>query len=84
MIDSFPDITIFDSIKAYNKFEKDHADDIINFVELDGKIMVTHRSEEKDVDTMLDNSSQTHNVNIAIASAITAYARINMTQFKII
>lgn len=32
--------------------------------------------------TYLDNGSETHNVNISIASAITAYARIYMSQFK--
>jgi len=31
---------------------------------------------------LLDNASETHNTNIAIASAITGYARIHMSQFK--
>lgn len=31
---------------------------------------------------MLDNGKETHNINIAIASAVTAYARIHMSQFK--
>lgn len=31
---------------------------------------------------MLDGHKETHNVSIAIASAITAYARIHMSQFK--
>jgi hypothetical protein len=44
--------------------------------------MVIYRPYEKEVDTLLDNSSETHNTNIAVASAITAYARIHMTQFK--
>jgi DNA polymerase elongation subunit (family B) len=30
----------------------------------------------------LDNGNEIHNVNIAIASAVTAYARIHMSQFK--
>jgi DNA polymerase elongation subunit (family B) len=31
---------------------------------------------------LLDGHKETHNVSIAIASAITAYARIHMSQFK--
>jgi hypothetical protein len=31
---------------------------------------------------MLYTNLETHNVNVAIASAITAYARIHMSQFK--
>jgi hypothetical protein len=81
MVDSFLNVDILD-IKSYRKFEKDHAEDIINIVELDNKIMVIHRSSKKDLDTMLDNASETHNVSLPIASAITAYARIHMSQFK--
>ena len=43
-------------------------------------MLVKHRAKSKDVNTLLDNASETH--NIAIASAITAYARIHMSQFK--
>ena len=32
--------------------------------------------------TLLDNGSETHNINIAVAAATTAYARIFMSQFK--
>lgn len=31
---------------------------------------------------MLDNASETHNISIPIASTITVYARIHMSQFK--
>ena len=31
---------------------------------------------------MLDNASESHNVNITIASSITAYAKILRTQYK--
>src|ERR1700743_1112794 len=44
--------------------------------------MVIHRSDKKDQQTMLYGNLESHNVSIAIASAITAYARIHMTQFK--
>jgi hypothetical protein len=38
--------------------------------------------ERDKTSTYLDNGSETHNVNIGIASAITAYSRIFMSQFK--
>jgi spore cortex formation protein SpoVR/YcgB (stage V sporulation) len=46
------------------------------------KILVQHRSELQDQKTMLYGYLETHNVNIAIAAAITAYARMHMSQFK--
>jgi len=82
MIDSFPDITIFDNIKSYENFLKKHSDDVINDKDLGTKIMVQHRSDTKDQQTALYGNLENHNVNIAIASAITAYARIHMSQFK--
>nr|YP_009498209.1 hypothetical protein [Lactarius deliciosus]AWX52995.1 hypothetical protein [Lactarius deliciosus] len=82
MIDSFPDITIFNDIILFQEFEKDHAEDITDIIDLDGKILVKHREIKKDINTLLDSAIETHNVNVAIASAITAYARIHMSQFK--
>ena len=82
MIDTFPDISIFKNKKSYLKFEKNHSDDILSIQELGEKIMVKHRSENKDLQTELYGNLETHNVSIAIASAITAYARIHMSQFK--
>jgi hypothetical protein len=81
MIDSFPDITIFDKT-TYQEFEKDHSEDIIDIIVLGEKVLVKHRSFQKDVNTLLDGFKETHNVSIAIASAITAYSRIHMSQFK--
>jgi hypothetical protein len=81
MIDSFPDITIMDA-EHYQKFEKDHAEDIIDIIDLGEKVLIKHRSFQKDVNNILDGFKETHNVNIAIAAAITAYARIHMSQFK--
>jgi hypothetical protein len=82
MIDSFPDITIFNDFISFQEFEKDHAEDITDIIDLDGQILVKHRAVKKDINTLLDSGKETHNVNVAIASAITAYARIHMTQFK--
>jgi hypothetical protein len=44
--------------------------------------MIIYRSEQADINTMVDGNSETHNVSVAVASAITAYARIHMSQFK--
>jgi hypothetical protein len=82
MVDSFPYITIFDTQKEYLDFENDHAEEILDILELDQKILVKHKSFQKEIDTMLDGIKETHNTNVAIASAITAYARIHMSQFK--
>jgi len=82
MIDIFPDISIFKDLKSYLTFEKDHSDDIIDIIDLGPNVLVKHRSDEKDQQTMLYGNLETHNVNIAIAAAITAYARIHMSQFK--
>jgi DNA polymerase elongation subunit (family B) len=82
MLDSFPDITIFGNKELYKKFEELHSSEIIDIIELDENILVKHRSVKKGVNTLLDNASESHNVNIAIASAITGYARMHMSQFK--
>jgi len=82
MDDTFPDITIFDSQKEYLVFENDHAEEILDIIELGGKILVKHKSSQKETNTMLDGIKETHNTNVAMASAITAYARIHMSQFK--
>jgi hypothetical protein len=44
--------------------------------------MVIHKSDLKIQQTDLYGNLETHNVSIGIASAITAYARIHMSQFK--
>jgi len=64
------------------KFESNFSDDIMDFVPLDEKVMVIYRTHQKDVNTLLDGHKETHNVSISIAAAITAYARIHMSQFK--
>ena len=82
MIDSFPDITIFDNFKSFKEWFNKYNEDVIDWIELGNKILVQHRSEDKDQQNMLYGNLETHNVSIGIASAITAYARIHMSQFK--
>jgi DNA polymerase type B, organellar and viral len=82
MIDSFIDIRIFDNFKEFKIWYNIHNEDIIKFEELGNKIIVQYKSEDKNQKTMLYGTLETHNISIAIASAITAYARIHMSQFK--
>jgi hypothetical protein len=82
MNDSFPNITIFKDFNSFKKWYDIHNEDVISFNELGDRILVQHRSELKDQQTELYGTLETHNVSINIASAITAYARIHMSQFK--
>lgn len=81
MNDSFPTIEIIDKAKFF-KLEDNLVNNNSKFVELGDKIMVIYRNHQDDVNTLLDGHKETHNVSISIASAITAYARIHMSQFK--
>jgi DNA polymerase type B, organellar and viral len=82
MEDSFPTIEIL-SKKEANKFiDESYNDEISNIIELKNKIMIIYRSLQADINTMLDGNKESHNVSIGIAAAITAYARIHMSQFK--
>jgi hypothetical protein len=82
MIDQFPDIIIFDNRKAFNVFLEKFSGDIIDIIELGDKILLKYISEDSKRSTMLYTNLETHNVNIAMASCITGYARIHMSQFK--
>ena len=81
MDDSFPTIKILD-INEFNKNEDEYTDGNPDLVLLDNKIMIIYRSHQEHINTLLDNTSETHNISIPIAAAITAYARIHMSQFK--
>jgi len=70
--------------KDYPKYEsmegvKESIKDIIN---LDDNYLIELKNPQVKLKTFLNNGSEIHNVNIAIASAVTAYARIHMSQFK--
>lgn len=81
MDDNFVNISIFDK-KYYMEYEQKYMTDIIDIMEINDKFLVQHISPLKFDNTLLDNGKENHNTNIAIASAITAYARVYMTQFK--
>ena len=82
MIDEFPDIIIFKDKKSFNEFMKNTNLEILELIELRDKLLVKYRSDDKNQQTMLYGNLETHNTNVAIASAITGYARVHMSQFK--
>lgn len=83
MEDRFNDIQ-FMSNTQFNEFESKHGpdviEDIINVGD-DNKIVI-YRLTEKDDKNALNANFEYHSVNVGIASAITAYARILMSEFK--
>jgi len=66
----------------YSKFEDTNIDSILDVIDLDNSYLVQHKNPQVELDTALDNGTETHNVNISIAAAVTAYARIHMSQYK--
>jgi hypothetical protein len=68
--------------KELMEMEKSHLNisDIITFNP--DKFLITFTNPSNKMVTIMDGNKETHNVNIAIASAVTAYARIHMSQFK--
>ena len=77
MDDNFSNINIIH--KDYlADFEKLFLDVITNRTELGDYFLV----EIKNSENILEDENSTHNINVAIASAITAYSRILMSQFK--
>lgn len=66
----------------YSKFEDINKNSIIDVISIDDNYLVQVKNPKVELDTTLDNASEVHNINIAIASAITAYSRIHMSQFK--
>jgi hypothetical protein len=77
MMDNFSEVNIIH--KDYlADFESKFFDVITSRTELEDYFLV----EIKNSENILDDENSTHNINVAIASAITAYARIHMSQFK--
>ena len=65
----------------YLNFEKQN-ESIIDVIDLGKNYLVSVKKPNVELKTNLDNGFETHNINVAVASAITAYARIHMSQFK--
>lgn len=81
MKDSFNDIFIMNK-EEYNNYIYKNSDSIVDFIDLDDSIMIFAKDKEGDIETLINGLYESHNINVAIASAITAYARIEMSRFK--
>jgi hypothetical protein len=81
MDDSFINTKIIPQ-KDYLEFEGKVKEGIIDVLELKDNYLVQYKDPDVEFKTLLDNGREVHNVNIAIAAAVTAYARIHMSQFK--
>jgi len=77
MDDNFIEVNVIHK-DYFNDFENKFLDNIIEKIELGDYILVRYKTT---VD-QITNDEGTHNVSIGIAAAITAYARIHMSQFK--
>ena len=63
----------------YPKFEDKHADGITDILDLDGSFLVQYTDLAKEEKSLVNSYYETHNSNIAVASAISAYGRILMS-----
>jgi DNA polymerase type B, organellar and viral len=64
--------------------EKDNIykyEDVKDIIDIGSHFIIKYKDYLDKIDSLL-NENEIHNVNIAIASAVTAYARIHMSQFK--
>lgn len=67
---------IFSKIDA-DKFIDTNPDNVKNIIDLGDYVIIQSQPS-----LISEEEEETHNVNIAIASAVTSYARIHMSQFK--
>lgn len=84
MDDNFTTTKFYDKDK-FNKLITKISSNKLNLIEDINNIGDTHfyitASSDK-TDTLLDSLRETHNINIAVASAMTALARVEMTKYK--
>jgi hypothetical protein len=74
MNDNFANITIIDK-DFYPDFENKYLDNIVDKIDLGDWLLIFYQSP-------CEQDNEIHNVSIAIAAAITAYARVHMSKFK--
>lgn len=79
MNDNFTSSEIVDK-KYYVNFEKNNLERIIDLIPLDESYLIEVKAIE--TATMINAARETHNINISIASAISSYARIFLSQLK--
>jgi hypothetical protein len=76
MDDNFIEVNVIHK-DYYLDFQNKFFDNILDCQDLGDYKMVSYRNNDVEI-----SEDSTHNVSIGIASAITAYARIHMSQFK--
>jgi hypothetical protein len=81
MDDSFTYSEII-SKEKYPLFEDKNKESISDKIDLENNYLLQIKNPINELKTLMDNGFETHNVNISIASATTAHARIHMSQFK--
>ena len=77
MDDNFTEVSVI-HMDFYNDFENKYLDNIKSSIKL-GEYYLIEFAYDKN---QIENEQTTHNISIGVASAITAYARIEMSQFK--
>jgi len=77
MNDLFPNLEIVDQ-KRFQLLTNNQGIEIENITQLGSKYLISYNNKNK----LIDGDRELNNVNISIAAAITAYARIHMSQFK--
>ena len=79
MDDDFNTIKIINQKELINLEKSDIKFDFIK--QLKSNYLISY-NKPKELKHDYDSNKETHNINIAIAAAVTAYARIHMSQFK--
>lgn len=77
MDDNFTEVNIIHK-DFYPDFENKYLDNILNTQDLGDYKLISFKQKNNQI----ENEESTHNVSVGLASAITAYARIHMSQFK--
>jgi hypothetical protein len=82
MNDNFIEIRIVNE-KSFNELVNNDKISIKDVFNLDNEFIVQiKKNEYQELISLIDNFNEIHNINIAIASFVTSYARIHMSQFK--
>jgi len=71
---------IFISKNSYLKYKEQNIDKILNVMNFEDNYLVEVENDK--TRAISDNRTETHNINISIASTVTAYARVLMFEFK--
>ena len=82
MYDNFNEIRILDE-NSFNDLVNNDKIAIQDIFNLDKDFIVQiKKNEYQELISSIDNFNENHNINIAMASFVTSYARIHMSQFK--